>query len=54
MACMLEKVKHAEMLLEFGADVTAVNRNGVHPLELVPKDAVHSTKLYFRRIFQVS
>jgi ankyrin repeat protein len=52
LACMLEKTKHTELLLEYGADVTVMNGNGLHPLQLVPKDAVHSTKLYLKRIFQ--
>jgi len=51
-ACMLESVKHIELLLEFGADPTLVNENGQYPLQMLPRDAVKSTKLYVRRLFE--
>mmetsp|Transcript_16077 Transcript_16077/g.24231 ORF Transcript_16077/g.24231 Transcript_16077/m.24231 type:complete len:317 (-) Transcript_16077:184-1134(-) len=51
-ACMLEKSKHAELLLEYGADVMAVNEHGQYPLQLLPRDTVTSTKLYFKRMFE--
>jgi hypothetical protein len=48
---MLEKIKHAELLLEYGANPVAANEFGSTPLHLVPSDAVRSTKLYFKKIF---
>mmetsp|Transcript_25754 Transcript_25754/g.43400 ORF Transcript_25754/g.43400 Transcript_25754/m.43400 type:complete len:316 (+) Transcript_25754:103-1050(+) len=51
-ACLMEKQKHTELLLEFGADVMAVNEYGQYPLQLLPRDAVRSTKLYFKRMFE--
>jgi ankyrin repeat protein len=53
-ACLLEQVKHAELLLEYGADVTKVNSAGQYPLQMLPRDAVRSTKLYLKRLFEVS
>ena len=76
-ACMLEKPKHAELLLMYGANPYVRNEFGMHrklsiflivnidntklfiiwwptALELVPKDAVRSTKLHFKKIFDVS
>jgi ankyrin repeat protein len=53
-ACLLEKAKHAELLLEYGALPEARNEHGQRPLDLVPRDAVRSTKLHFKRIFDVS
>ena len=50
-ACMLEKVKHAGILLEFGANPDASNEFGQTPLELVPRDAVRSTKLMYKQMF---
>jgi hypothetical protein len=51
-ACLMEKQKHTELLLEFGADVMAVNEYGQYPLQLLPRDSVRSTKLYFKRMFE--
>lgn len=51
-ACMFEKAKHAEALLQYGANILAVNQHGQRPLDLLPKDAVMSTKLYFKKIFE--
>lgn len=53
-ACLLERTKHAEMLLEYGATPDARNQHGQKPLDLLPRDAVRSTKLHFKRIFDVS
>jgi hypothetical protein len=50
-ACMLEKVKHAKLLLEYGADAMARNANGQYPINMVPRDAVRSTKLMYKQIF---
>lgn len=50
-ACMLEKVKHAAILLEYGARPDAVNEHGQSPLQLVPRDAVRSTKLMYKQMF---
>jgi hypothetical protein len=51
---MFEKTKHAELLLEFGANPSIFNGEGMNPLELLPRDAVRSTKLYFKKMFEVS
>lgn len=53
-ACLFEKYKHAELLLEFGALPNAVNQHGKTPLQLVPADAVRSTKVFFKKMFEVS
>jgi len=50
---MLEKTKHAELLLEYGAQPDARNVHGKVPLQLLPVDAVRSTKLYFKKMFEV-
>ena len=50
-ACMLEKVKHAGILLEFGTTPDTVNEFGQVPMQLVPKDAVRSTKLMYKQMF---
>ena len=51
-ACYLEKYKHAEALLDYGANPYAINEHGENPFQMIPKDAVRSTKLTFQRIFQ--
>mmetsp|Transcript_44126 Transcript_44126/g.32112 ORF Transcript_44126/g.32112 Transcript_44126/m.32112 type:complete len:320 (-) Transcript_44126:56-1015(-) len=51
-ACLLEKTKQAEMLLEFGAIPDARNEHGQVPLQLLPGDAVPSTKLFFKKMFE--
>ena len=51
-ACFLEKPKHADTLLEYGANPYTKNEHGLNPFQLIPKDAVRSTKLHFQRIFQ--
>jgi len=52
-ACLLEKPKHAEALLEFGANPFAVNEFGLTPLQLLPNDAVRSVKIQFKKVFDV-
>jgi hypothetical protein len=51
-ACFLEKPKHAEALLEYGANLYATNEHGQNPFQMIPKDAARSTKLSFQKIFQ--
>jgi ankyrin repeat protein len=51
-SCLMEKQKHTELLLEYGADVMAVNEYGQYPLQLLPRESVRSTKLYFKRMFE--
>jgi hypothetical protein len=50
---MFEKTKHAELLLEYGANPSLLNEDGHTPLHLLPRDAVRSTKLYFKKMFEV-
>lgn len=50
--CLLEKSQHAEMLFEYGADPDAVNQHGQTPLQMLPNDAVRSTKMYFKKMFE--
>jgi hypothetical protein len=50
-ACLQEKQKHSELLLQYGANPYAVNEFGAQPLQLVPKDASRQTRLFFRKIF---
>jgi hypothetical protein len=50
---MLEKSKHAELLLEYGANPSMLNEAGQSALQLLPRDSVRSTKLYFKRMFEV-
>lgn len=51
-ACLLEKTKQAELLLEFGAQPDARNEHGQVPLQLLPGSAVPSTKLFFKKMFE--
>lgn len=51
-ACMLEKPKHAQLLLEFGANPYAKNEHGMIPYKLVPRDAVPSARLQYKTMFQ--
>lgn len=51
-ACEMEKPDHAALLLEFGANPEAVNEYGLTPLQLLPRGAVTSVKLRFKKIFQ--
>jgi len=50
-ACMLEKVKHATLLLEYGANPYLQNEHGQIPYKMIPGDAVVSTKRQYRQIF---
>lgn len=52
-ACLLEKFKHAEFLIEYGANPMSANEFGQTPLQLLPSGAVTSTKLNFKRLFEV-
>lgn len=49
---MLEKTKAAELLLSYGAVPHAVNEYNQVPLQLLPADAVRSTKLFFKKMFE--
>lgn len=51
-ACLLEKDKVAEILIEHGANPLMVNEFGQTPLQVLPSDAVRSTKLYLKKIFE--
>lgn len=51
-ACLLERTKHAELLLDYGANPFAVNKYQNTPLQLLPSDIPTSSKLYFRKIFE--
>lgn len=51
LACYLEKEKHAELLLQYGANPILTNKFGFKPLDLLPKDASPSNKIHFKRIF---
>lgn len=51
-ACMLEKTKHAELLVEYGARPDALNQFNQSPLQLLPRDAVPSSKLFFKKMFE--
>lgn len=53
-ACLLEKTKHIEILLEHGADPTAQNQHHQTPLQLLPNDAVRSTKVKLLQLFQAA
>lgn len=53
-ACLLEKFKHIEILLEHGADPMAQNQHRQTPLQLVPKDVLRSTKVQLVQLFQAA
>lgn len=53
-ACLLEKVKAAEALLEYGARPDAANQFNQTPLQMLPRDAVPSTKLFFKKMFETA
>ena len=50
-ACLLEKVKHATMLLEYGANPYLKNEHGQIPYKMIPGDATTSNKRNFRQVF---
>lgn len=51
-ACLQQKQKHAQLLLQYGANPYAVNEYGVQPFELLPQDASRQTKQFFKKIFE--
>lgn len=51
-ACLLEKVKVIELLIEHGANPLSTNEFGQTPLQILPSDAVRSTKLYLKKLFE--
>jgi ankyrin repeat protein len=53
-ACMLEKVRHAELLLEYGADPLAKNKHGQMPLQMVPTNALRTTKIQLKTTFEAA
>ena len=50
-ACFLEKIRHAEALLEYGANPHAVNEHGQQPHHLLPTTVLPATKLRFQQVF---
>jgi len=50
-ACLLEKNKHAELLLQYGAEPDARNEHGKTPMQLIPPSTVPSTKIAFKKAF---
>jgi ankyrin repeat protein len=50
-ACLLEQKEHAAALLDYGANPFITNDYGLLPLQMLPKDAVRTKKLGFKRIF---
>ena len=50
-ACFLEKLKHAEALLEYGANPYAVNEHGQQPFQLLPTSILPASKLRFQQAF---
>jgi hypothetical protein len=48
----LEKIKAAELLLEYGAHPETKNQHNKTPLQLLPSNAVPSTKLFFKKMFE--
>lgn len=53
-ACMLEKTKAAELLLEFGANPLSRNEHGQTPLQMVPPDALRTSRLQLKSIFEAA
>lgn len=51
-ACMLEKVKHAEILLEYGANPFLSNEYGQTPFKMIPPDTVPSIRRQYQSIFE--
>lgn len=52
LSCLLEMRKHTELLLEYGADPFIQNMYGQYPLQLLPRDATKSTKMFFKKAFE--
>ena len=52
LACLLEKPDHAELLLQNGANPLSINEHGARPLSMVPRDAVTSVRLKFKKLFE--
>jgi ankyrin repeat protein len=52
-AVLLEKSDHVEVLLDAGADPDILNQYGLTPLEMLPSQALPSTKTYYKRLFEV-
>ncbi|RYH07509.1 ankyrin repeat domain-containing protein [archaeon] len=50
-ACLLEKPKIVELLLEYGARPDAVNQYNQTPLQMLPRNVVPSTKLAMKKMF---
>jgi hypothetical protein len=50
-ACMLEKPKHAHLLLDYGANPYLKNEHNMIPYQLVPRDAVPSSRLQYKTMF---
>ena len=44
---------YSALLLQYGADPSIRNNQGKTPPENLPRDAVKSTKLFFKKIFDV-
>lgn len=51
-ACLLEKPKYAEILLEYGASLSSENEFGQTPSQLVPRDATPSVRAQFSKMFK--
>jgi len=51
-ACLLEKPKHAELLIEYGASPYVENEYGQKPHDMIPSNAPGSTKYEFKAIFE--
>lgn len=51
-ACMLEKVKHAELLLDYGANPYLKNEHGLVPFRMIPRDVVASARLKYKQMFE--
>jgi hypothetical protein len=49
---MMEKPKHAEVLLQYGAKFWVENEYGQTPGKLLPRDVVPSVRLAFKRLFE--
>ncbi len=52
LACLLEKPDHAELLLQNGANPLSINEHGARPFSMIPRDAVTSVKLKFKKLFE--